>query len=214
MKTNKTKQFTEWKDRFLFLGNDVALDFVNTRPVLDIEPIELLPDFKALVRWFRAANLVSSREGADLEQHWSESVRAQRTVQTIRELREKIRKEILEWERDGIVHRSTIDDLNRLMANHPMRTRLRSGGQGLVTQPYFVPQQPEDLVAPLAYGVARLFSNVDRTRVRKCDYCVLHFHDTSKKGTRRWCSMRLCGNRLKVAAYAARKRECQQRPTG
>jgi predicted RNA-binding Zn ribbon-like protein len=35
---------------------------------------------------------------------------------------------------------------------------------------------------------------------------VLHFQDTSKKGTRRWCSMRLCGNRHKVAAYADRQR--------
>jgi predicted RNA-binding Zn ribbon-like protein len=51
-----------------------------------------------------------------------------------------------------------------------------------------------------------LFANIDRRRVRKCDQCVLHFHDTSKKGTRRWCSMQLCGNRLKVASYAARRR--------
>src|SRR6516164_5368126 len=49
-------------------------------------------------------------------------------------------------------------------------------------------------------------ASVDRTRVRKCGQCVLHFLDTSKKGTRRWCSMQLCGNRLKVAAYALRKR--------
>jgi predicted RNA-binding Zn ribbon-like protein len=43
-------------------------------------------------------------------------------------------------------------------------------------------------------------------RVRKCDQCVLHFYDISKKGTRRWCSTQLCGNRQKVAAYAARRR--------
>ncbi len=54
--------------------------------------------------------------------------------------------------------------------------------------------------------MATLFAHVDRARVRKCGQCVLHFHDTSKKGTRRWCSMRLCGNRVKVAAYAARQR--------
>src|SRR5438309_9482099 len=37
------------------------------------------------------------------------------------------------------------------------------------------------------------------------DQSSLHFHDISKKGTRRWCSMQLCGNRLKVAACAARR---------
>jgi len=207
MKKPKTKQSTDWKDGFLFLGNDVALDFLNTRPVPDGEPTELLPDFRAILRWFRAAGLVSSSEAANLEKGWAHSVRAQPVVHVIRELREKLRKEILTWEQGGIVHRSTIDELNRLMADHPMRTRLQASGRELLTQPYFVAQQPEDLVAPLAYGAAQLFSKADRTRVRKCDNCVLHFHDTSKKGTRRWCSMQICGNRLKVAAYAARKRE-------
>lgn len=206
MKKRKTKQSTDWKDGFLFLGNDVALDFLNTHPVTDAEAIELLPDLKALVQWLRAAGLISSREAANLERRWAGSRRAQGTVQAIRELREEMRKAVLAWERCGIVQRSTIDDLNRLMADHPMRTRLQADGKELLTQPYFVAQQPEDLIAPLAYGLAQFFSKVDRTRVRKCDHCVLHFHDTSKKGTRRWCSMRLCGNRLKVAAYAARKR--------
>src|SRR6266480_2528016 len=58
----------------------------------------------------------------------------------------------------------------------------------------------------VAHSTATLFADVDRTRVRKCRQCVLHFYDTSKKGTRQWCSMRLCGNRLKVSTYAARRR--------
>ena len=70
---------------------------------------------------------------------------------------------------------------------------------------WFESRQPEDLFAPLVASTANLFAEVDRSRVRMCGQCVLHFYDTSKKGTRRWCSMRLCGNRLKVAAYAARQ---------
>ena len=78
---------------------------------------------------------------------------------------------------------------------------------------YFEPRQPEDLLTPLAHSAATLFAHVDRSRVRKCDQCVLYFHDTSKKGTRRWCSMQLCGNRRKVAAYAARQRRRRLRMT-
>jgi predicted RNA-binding Zn ribbon-like protein len=210
MKRPKTKQTIDRKDGFLFLGNHVVLDFLNTRTVPDVEPIELLPDFNALVRWFRAADLLSSQEAADLQQRWAESGRARRIVQVMWELREKMRKEILAWEQCGTVHHSAVYELNRLMADHPMRTRLQASGKRLVTQLYFVAQQPEDLLAPLAYGAAVLLSNVDRTRVRKCDHCVLHFHDTSKKGTRRWCSMGLCGNRIKVAAYSARQRRHRQ----
>jgi predicted RNA-binding Zn ribbon-like protein len=73
-----------------------------------------------------------------------------------------------------------------------MSTRLKASGKRPATELYFEPQQPEDLFAPLAHSAASLFANADRARVRKCHHCVLHFHDTSEKGTRRWCSMQLC----------------------
>lgn len=194
------------KDGFLFVGNQLALDFLNTRPVQDGEPMELLPDFKALLRWFQAAELITARQAADLMEPWGESDRALRALQAAREFREILRKEVLAWELGAPVHRSTIEELNRLMAAHPMRTRLKPTRSGLVKELCFSPQEPEDLQAPLAHSAAGLFSEARRDRVRKCGECVLHFYDTSKKGTRRWCSMRLCGNRFKVAAYAARQR--------
>jgi predicted RNA-binding Zn ribbon-like protein len=198
---------SDWRDGFLFVGNHLTLDFLNTRPVQNGEPMELLPDFSALLRWFQAAELLSARDVANLQKKWGKSARAQRTVQALRDLREKLRKEMLAWEGGGAVHRSTIDELNRLMADHPMRTKLNTSESAFAIKLWFELRQPEDLFAPLAHSTAVFFANVDRSRVRKCDQCVLHFHDTSKKGTRRWCSMQLCGNRRKVAAYAARKRE-------
>ena len=207
MSKAEREQGLAWKDGFLFLGNQLALDFVNTRPIQKEEPMELLPDFGALLRWFRAANLLSSAEAANLQRRWGETSRARRVAGSMLELRERLRKEILAWERGGAVHDSTIRKLNRLMAEHPMRTRLRAGGKGPGAGLYFETRRPEDLFAPLAHSAAALFVDADRKRVRKCDHCVLHFHDTSKKGTRRWCSMQLCGNRLKVAAYAARQRQ-------
>jgi predicted RNA-binding Zn ribbon-like protein len=194
------------EDRFLFLGNHLTLDFLNTRPVLNDGPMELLPDFSALLRWFHAAKLISSRDMVRLQRQWGGSARAQRTVEAMRELRERLRKEVLAWEQGGAVHHSTVAELNRLMADHPTLTKLTVGGRAFATELYFVTRRPEDLLAPLAHSAASLFAHADRNRVRKCRQCVLHFHDTSKKGTRRWCSMQLCGNRIKVAAYAARQR--------
>jgi len=166
----------------------------------------LLTDFSALLRWFQAAGLITFRQAAKLKQQWGESVRARQIVDSMCELREKLKKEIFTWEGSGTVHRPAMEELNRLMAQHPMRTRLRTNESASAIELWFEPSQPEDLLAPLAHGAATLFANVDHLRVRKCGQCVLHFYDTSKKGTRRWCSMRLCGNRFKVAAYAARQR--------
>jgi predicted RNA-binding Zn ribbon-like protein len=197
---------SDWKDGFLFVGNHLALDFLNTCPVRNGEAVELLPDFEAVLRWFRAAGLLSSRKGASLRQLWGESAQVQHVVGAVRELREKLRKEVLAWEAGGAVHRAVIDELNHLMAQHPMLTRLKASDHASTTELWFDPRRPEDLFAPLAHSAAMLFAVADRNRVRKCGRCVLHFYDTSKKGTRRWCSMQLCGNRLKVAAYAARRR--------
>jgi len=206
MAVSKPVRKSDWKDGFLFLGNHLALDFLNTCPVQNGEAVELLTDFDALVRWFQAADLVSFREAASLRQQWGESARAQHVVEAVRELRERLRKEVLARERGGTVHRAVLDELNHLMAEHPMLTRLNASGNASTTELWFDPRRPEDLFAPLAHSAAMLFADADRNRVRKCGQCVLHFYDTSKKGTRRWCSMQLCGNRLKVAAYAARRR--------
>jgi predicted RNA-binding Zn ribbon-like protein len=45
-------------------------------------------------------------------------------------------------------------------------------------------------------------------RIRHCAHpaCVLWFHDTSRNGTRRWCSMETCGNRAKAGRHYARAR--------
>jgi predicted RNA-binding Zn ribbon-like protein len=196
----------DWKDGFLFVGNDLALDFLNTRPVQNGEAMELLSDFGALIRWFQAAGLLSSREMANLQRQWGESATARRTLEAMREFREKLRNEILAWEDGADVHRTTVAELNQLLAAHPMLSKLQATGNAPSIELWFEPRQPEDLFAPLAHSAAKLFAEADRNRVRKCGQCVLHFYDTSKKGTRRWCSMQLCGNRLKVAAYARRQR--------
>ena len=201
---------SDWKDGFLFVGNHLALDFLNTCPVQSGKAMELLPDFNSLLRWFQTAGLLNSREANNLWQRWGDSAGARHTVEAMRELRERLRKEVITWELGRKVHGATLDQLNRLMAQYPMLTRLKEIGSAFSTELWFKPQRPEELFAPLAYSAATLFADADRSRVRKCGQCVLHFYDTSKKGTRRWCSMQLCGNRLKVAAYSARQRARSQ----
>lgn len=204
LKADKTS--SAWRDGFPFVGNNLALDLLNTRPVQNGEVVELLPDFDALLRWFEAAGLLTAPEAARVRQRWAKSDRARHTLETAKDLRERLRKQVLAWEAGHTVQRSIIEELNRLMADHPMRTRLKAAQDALSKETWFAVDQPEDLLSPLAHSAATLFAEGDRGRVRKCAQCVLHFHDTSKKGTRRWCSMQLCGNRLKVAAYAARQR--------
>lgn len=204
----KAESNSDWRDGFLFVGNHLALDFLNTCPVLSgEEPTELLPDFEAVLQWFRVAGLLRPREASELRRQWGESDRARRVLDSLHRLREKLRKEILKYEAGGDVQRATVEEINRFMADYPMRTRLIATEDGLKTESYCDAREPEDLLGPVAYSIAALFADLDRKKIRKCSNCVLHFYDTSKKGTRRWCSMQMCGNRAKVATYAARRRQ-------
>jgi predicted RNA-binding Zn ribbon-like protein len=203
---SRTKRHSDWHDDFLFLGNQLALDFLNTRPVDNGTPTELLPDFPALVRWFEAAGLVSRQEAARFQKEWQNSKRARAVVKALRVFRDRLREQVLRWSRGGVLDRAAIAELNRLMAAHPMHTQLLVSGNNYRAGSSFHPQKAEDLFAPILQSIAELLTTANRDRVRKCKRCVLLFQDTSKKGTRRWCSMQLCGNRFKVAAYAARKR--------
>ena len=202
----RTARVDDWRDGFLFVGNQLALDFLNTCPVQNGEPQELLSDVNALLRWFRAAELLSAGEFTTLQKQWGNSRRVRRTLEETLGLREELRKAVLAWEAGGKLHRATIERLNSLLAAHPMLERIIDTDNSPRIDLSFEAREPEDLLAPLAHSAAKLFTEADRSRVRRCGQCVLHFLDTSKKGTRRWCSMQLCGNRLKVAAYARRQR--------
>lgn len=194
----------DWIDGFLFVGNQLALDFLNTRPLQDGEFSELLTGMPAVLRWFRAAGLITARDQAHLGKKWQADSRAQRFVRELCDFRETLRADVIALEGGQKIRRSTLKQLDELLAKHPMRRRIDA--DMLSSELWFPLETPEDLFAPLAQAAAELFTEADRTRIRQCGACILHFLDISKKGTRHWCSMNLCGNRSKVAAYAARKK--------
>lgn len=49
--------------------------------------------------------------------------------------------------------------------------------------------------------------NQQPARIRRCAHpaCNLYFYDTSRNGTRRWCSMDGCGSRTKAARHYQRQ---------
>jgi predicted RNA-binding Zn ribbon-like protein len=66
----------------------------------------------------------------------------------------------------------------------------------------------EAALVPLAEALAKLLTEGDFDLVRQCESadCTLWFYDRTKSHHRRWCSMAMCGNRAKVAAYRLRQK--------
>ena len=64
----------------------------------------------------------------------------------------------------------------------------------------------EWLLAAIARSAAELLVEGPRAPIRRCanPACQLFFYDDSRTHRRRWCSMAVCGNRHKVAAFLRR----------
>jgi predicted RNA-binding Zn ribbon-like protein len=193
-------------DGFLFLGNHLALDLLNTRIIPERDSVELLPDTVALEKWLLAAGLVTNTNGERLLRRWRDSAEAQNFLEELRKFRERLRAVVIQRETGEAVSARFLAELNRLLEKYPARIALSAAGGKLQREVLFEPSTPSEVWAPIAAATADLLTEVDPSRIRKCESCIMHFYDVSKKSSRRWCSMNICGNRVKVAAYRQRQR--------
>jgi predicted RNA-binding Zn ribbon-like protein len=200
------QELNEWIDGFLFVANRPILDLLNTKPVLADGPTELLPDVRALERWLIASGTVSSAKDIAAVRGWRNSAEAEAFLKQLLTFRERLRDAVLRIESGKLPSDAFLSEVNALLLQYPLHTALRKGDGRLAREMFVEFRQPADLWAPIASATADLLVEPESSRIRKCESCVVHFFDRSKKGSRRWCSMKLCGNKLKVASYQRRKR--------
>lgn len=100
---------------------------------------------------------------------------------------------------------AAIAALNQVLDRGRTRTSLAPGGRVERTIDTTTPEWRPGVTAA-HHAVELLESRPDRVRQCQHDECVLWFVDTSRNGTRRWCSMAACGNRAKASRHYDRHR--------
>jgi predicted RNA-binding Zn ribbon-like protein len=182
----------------LFIGDALALDFVNTAYGVDEEQRECLGSDAQVFDWLRRSGLPTSVEGAP--------GRPGALLKAALALR-KTARELLEKRKTGSV--GDVTALNRLLALGSSHTEVVwSKRQGPRVEQRRRVGGVEALMVPVAESLALLLTEGDFAQVRKCESadCTLWFHDHTNSHRRRWCSMAQCGNRMKVAAFRARRK--------
>jgi predicted RNA-binding Zn ribbon-like protein len=94
--------------------------------------------------------------------------------------------------------------INRAAAAEPLIPELAADG---MTAGWAAPVRATQALSTLAREMVDLLSGPLSGRIRECasDNCPLVFVDSSRPGTRRWCTMERCGNRHKLRALRARR---------
>ncbi|KNB50762.1 CGNR zinc finger domain-containing protein [Streptomyces caatingaensis] len=109
----------------------------------------------------------------------------------------------------GAPDAAVVAEAESALESLPLRAALRrSGPEGpVVLGPD--PRLPaaRRALATLAAVWSELLVTGESTRLKRCaeHACAWVFWDVSKNRSRRWCSMRVCGNRAKARRFAARQ---------
>jgi predicted RNA-binding Zn ribbon-like protein len=196
---------------FHFASGSLCLDFANTkswRP--SAAPHERLTRFDDLVRWGEKARLLAPAQAGRLRAGGRRKAGGVRTLRQARGLREAHYR-TFSAVADGAHADGT--DAARLFAGCAgllRGTRVRARGGTLTAEPAGragTDAGVERLVLwPVLWSALRLFAAPDLAQVRKCaaPSCGWLFVDGTKNRSRRWCDMRVCGNRDKVRRYRRR----------
>lgn len=201
---------SQGRDPFLWLGEHLALDFLNTEPMLRGQRVELLATFEDLVHWCTVAGLLTPAAARHVLQRWGPLPAGRRTLNLAQGLRSEIRL-ALEARSGTAPSRRAVrfEVLNRCLNGGGTSLEVRVDRRGRFERHVELEIGTLDgLLRPIADAAAQLLCDVELSLVRRCDNrsCVLYFQDVSKNHARRWCSMTLCGNRSKVAAHHQRSR--------
>ena len=158
----------------------LALDLVNTEFLPDGTLVDLLSTAETTQAWLTAAGLNEAAAGEPGA-----------TRAALRQARAAIK--------DALSGRGTAP-LNGVLGHGHVRLSVSAGLEPLRTL-----DADDPAWQPAVMAAANLLDLLEQApdRIKHCENpaCVLWFFDTTRNGTRRWCSMTVCGNRMKAKRH-------------
>ncbi len=197
--------------QFEFTGGAVCLDFANTLSGRRLSVLrDNLRSYSDLIAWAHQAGVLHPSDVRGLQSAAEHSSsRASSTLVKARDLRETIYRVFSAIATQKKPAADDLEFINDVLVEALRHSRIvpRDGG---FSRSWSEPRG-NDLQSPLwpiAHSAAELLTSPDVNRVRECgsDSCAWLFVDQSKNRTRRWCDMRVCGNREKARRHYERAR--------
>jgi predicted RNA-binding Zn ribbon-like protein len=179
-----------------FVGDDLAINFINTRRMVEGQLTDTLQSDSDVKAWLRRLEVPVAKGSLP----FGDSV----LLKGARELRE-IALAAVQDRKSG--KRPSLVALNRFLADAPSHAVLTTDdARNIRVTRVHGKETVEAFLAPVAEAVAHLLADGDFNLVRHCEgnACVMWFYDRTKGHRRRWCTSTGCGNRAKVAAFRAR----------
>jgi len=193
-------------EKFIKIGGNLSLDFINTKIAENGSPKDLLADFTDLAAWAFAVELMEKSRAEKLIDDWSGRAEAETALARAINFREILREMFIRLSSGKGIGKQSLAAINREIQNQSGAIEIRKTENGFEKSFRADFREPHQLLAPVAESAADLLCYGNPAHIKKCESseCVLYFYDQTKNHSRRWCSMAGCGNRAKAAAFYRR----------
>jgi predicted RNA-binding Zn ribbon-like protein len=199
------------KTPFEYTGGNLCLDFTNTINYW-AEPDrrnELITDYARLLQWAEESGAISKKTAEHLRELAADAPgNAQSALRSAIQLRDIIYDIFA-----AIAHRrgipsTAVAGLNKAVQRAFEHAQITHSNRHFVWD-WVLPDRSLDAITwPVVRAAADLLTSDDLALVRQCasEDCAWLFLDKSKNHRRRWCDMKICGNRNKARRYYQRQK--------
>jgi len=200
--------------QFELSGGELCLDFANTIEDRPRAEQEHLHGWQDLVAWAEQAGVVTAPESAALRRKTRAHPRAAgRALTRARELRELVYRVFHAVAAGTSPADADVSSLNAELGRVLPHARVIRKDDGYEWSWSGEQVSLERVLWPVVRSAAELLVSPDHADVRECasETCSWLFIDRSRRRSRRWCSMKTCGNRDKVRRFYERQRHDARR---
>ena len=190
------------------IGGELCLAFADTVDWRKSDhPQELLNSYSDLVSWGQDVGILTD---ADAERLLQQTKHRQTEADAVFEraivLRETIYR-IFAAVADGQSPESNdLDTLNAALSEALTRLRVIPAAEGFAWAWADCDDALDQMLWPVVQLAADLLTSEKLDRVKQCPGCAWLFLDQSRNRSRRWCTMKVCGNRAKSRRHYERKK--------
>lgn len=188
---------------------DLCLEFANTLSWRGSDSQESLHGFGDLLGWCVTEEALPERI-AEKMRAWS-TAHATQAADVLTEaiaVRENIYRVFHAVASGQPPSEDVVRALNSSLKRAPLRTSVERSSGGFGWRVEAPEASATTLLAPVLWSAGDLIVGPQLRRVRECsnERCLWLFLDDSKNGSRRWCSMKFCGNRAKAQRHYLRQK--------
>ena len=199
---------------FELSGGALCLDFANTVSERDtVAPVDHLRRYADLVSWARQAGLIDERRAAELVRRGeARPAEAGTALAEAVALREALFRVFTAVAAGGAPAADDLAAVNRRLPRALARQRIAPSASGFAwtwSDATGAPDALDSMLDPVLRSAADLLTGGELGALRECasDACRWLFLDRSRNQSRRWCDMKVCGNRAKARRHYRRRLE-------